>query len=200
MSCKDKIVTKGCSGNCCEKFTLPVTIKDLFKMKLSFIEQRLESAEKETYINNVTLNSVICDNGYKRYPAPEEDVDKLLEMLIYLGRTNICPQSEIPFDRLYYKQIISKNDEELLLSSNGHFIINNGNIEANIYTCKHFDKEKRICTNYNNRPQLCKSFGNECHYKGCNYKDRVESISNGECIKHSIEDISNYDENIFKSL
>ena len=47
-----------------------------------------------------------------------------------------------------------------------------GVIGANIYTCKHFDKEKRICRNYENRPHMCERFGEGCQYEGCCYRKK----------------------------
>lgn len=40
----------------------------------------------------------------------------------------------------------------------------------NLYTCKHFDGES--CTNYDNRPNMCRKYPyyNRCNYAGCTWK------------------------------
>lgn len=37
------------------------------------------------------------------------------------------------------------------------------------YTCVHYDRERRRCTNYDLRPHLCRAYpyGADCGYKGC---------------------------------
>lgn len=37
------------------------------------------------------------------------------------------------------------------------------------YTCRHFDEKSGNCTNYANRPDMCRSYpnGGMCKYKGC---------------------------------
>jgi Fe-S-cluster containining protein len=44
------------------------------------------------------------------------------------------------------------------------------------YTCKHFDRETRLCGNYDNRPHMCRDFpgygsGAKCCF-GCDCTDR----------------------------
>lgn len=38
-----------------------------------------------------------------------------------------------------------------------------------IWTCKHFDRESGDCTNYENRPNMCRDYpyGRECAMPGC---------------------------------
>jgi Fe-S-cluster containining protein len=40
------------------------------------------------------------------------------------------------------------------------------------YTCKHFDPKTRNCTNYENRPDMCRGYpyGSQCTYRGCTYQ------------------------------
>ena len=37
------------------------------------------------------------------------------------------------------------------------------------YTCKHLNTDTGLCTNYENRPSMCKAYpyGGACKYKGC---------------------------------
>ncbi len=93
----------------------------------------------------------------------KEDLPKVLEMLIPLGQTDTDPQTKIKFNNQNVKpEAIEKNWVRRA----------DGTIVANIYTCKHFDTEKRICNNYENRPHMCKRFGSTCQYEGCCYREK----------------------------
>lgn len=48
-----------------------------------------------------------------------------------------------------------------------------------LHSCKHFDKEKRLCTIYDRRPGLCRIFpfaGHPCDFahKGCTFQNKEE--------------------------
>lgn len=45
------------------------------------------------------------------------------------------------------------------------------------YTCKYYDPETRNCTNYENRPSICREFpgSGTCKYRGCTYKEQCQS-------------------------
>ena len=131
-------VTNGCNGSCCEKFTLPFTIEHLIEMQG---KEDISSRDKE-------------------------DLPKVIEMIIPLGQTDICPQFKKPFKEL-------ANNKEWV----NHFPIkkDDGTLMNNIYTCKHFDKENKVCNNYENRPNMCKRFGNSCAYEGCCYREKTYS-------------------------
>ena len=42
-----------------------------------------------------------------------------------------------------------------------------------VFECKNFDTETRKCTDYENRPRMCREYpyGNKCNKEGCEYKD-----------------------------
>jgi len=46
-----------------------------------------------------------------------------------------------------------------------------------LFTCKHFNKEQRICGNYENRPHMCKNFGVGCAYAGCGFDKLYQSLN-----------------------
>lgn len=168
-------VINGCNGSCCEKFTLPVTINDLHKMKAEYNRQVIAEGEGFYY----ETQRIVCDNGYNRYPTGEDQIDKLLKMLIPLGVTNIDPQSEK--DIASHREFIPmKHDAQMILDkTRGHNFISPEDptkILTNIFTCKHFDTVQRICTNYENRPDICKQFGEECYYRGCGFVEALKAI------------------------
>jgi Fe-S-cluster containining protein len=188
---REEKVTNGCSGACCERFTLPVTIADLQAMKAEwnrvntnrnlltddeakFVIDGYKSTDKIS--DDFSAKRILCTNGYSRLPPLESEVDKLLDMLIPLGETEICPQEQKPFSELYSGVIDGYHSLEYFKSfTNNHFnVTEDKNITAFIYTCKYFDKENHICTNYENRPELCKSFGNNCKYKGCGFVQKLK--------------------------
>ena len=45
-----------------------------------------------------------------------------------------------------------------------------------LYTCKYWDKETTLCTVYNQRPSMCRTYpdGEECGWEGCHYTGRDE--------------------------
>ncbi len=93
----------------------------------------------------------------------KEDLPKVLGMLIPLGQTDTDPQTKTKFNLINTSQ---ENIEKYWVKRA------DGTIVANIYTCKHFDTEKRICNNYENRPHMCKRFGQTCGYEGCCYREQ----------------------------
>lgn len=172
-------VTNGCTGSCCEKFTLPVTIADLQKMKAEYERVKNFRLYNPNQISSETeLRKIMCENGFERFPTGEIEIDKLLEMLIPLGVTNIDPQHQQ--DIATYKEFdpVKHTADMVLDKTRGHnFISPDGKqILTNIFTCKHFDTTARICTNYENRPTLCKSFGDECAYKGCGFVEKLKKV------------------------
>lgn len=178
MCNRNEIVTNGCSGACCECFTLPVTIKDMQKMKAK-LQARIDFPDEDS-----SYERVLCEDGIRREPNEKNEIDKLLDMLIPLGDTTISPQDGISLNEVYHKAIEDGivDLEKLARSTNDHFQVNNNIITAHIFTCKYFDKENKLCTNYDNRPHLCKKYGSACSYKGCEYpakaqKDREDLLA-----------------------
>lgn len=174
---RDQVVN-GCAGGCCEKFTLPVTLCDLLMMKREWNRVRdlpyiITITDKVVYNMINACAPILSESGNMIQPIHEEQIDKLIEMLIPLGQTEINPQNgnqikdEIDYDpekntkKDFYKSKIRGNTTAWLV---------NGKVISNIFTCKHFDTQNRVCLNYENRPELCKSFGPGCQYKNCNYK------------------------------
>jgi Fe-S-cluster containining protein len=41
-----------------------------------------------------------------------------------------------------------------------------------LYTCRHWDTETRLCTQYENRPALCRNYPyrGSCNHEGCTYR------------------------------
>lgn len=151
-----KQVTNGCNGGCCASFTLPVSMNDL---------QRMRESNRE--------NEIECDNGYKRWPLEINELDKLLEMLIPLGRTTIDPQYNQDISELkdYNPEIHTPKD--VLQHTSGHNFVVDGKVYTEIFTCKHYDTENKVCLNYENRPNICKNFGKRCGYAGCKFDENL---------------------------
>ena len=42
----------------------------------------------------------------------------------------------------------------------------------NLYTCRHWDTDTRLCTQYDNRPWLCRAYPytQDCQHEGCTYR------------------------------
>lgn len=166
-----KQVINGCNGKCCEAFTLAGTIDDLKRC-----QEEVEKQKQRGY----KPQSLIAESGYVLgYVTEENEFDKLLDMLIPLGQQEMNPQKEITFaeEMGYDKEDVEHTAELVLKNSKGHVQINKeGKLVSNIYTCRHFDKENKVCNNYENRPLLCRAFGEGCKYKGCNYVNTMNQI------------------------
>lgn len=121
---RNKIVTNGCSGGCCERFTLPYSLKELEEMWMQAI-----------------AGEVVA--------VPLDQLRKIVPMLIPLGKTDTDPATGKSFS---------------MVMGEGFLI--------DAFTCKHFDIENRICTDYENRPDICKQMGcSGCNYSGCSFKN-----------------------------
>lgn len=158
-------VTNGCSGNCCRKFTLSVTIKDL-----QFL--------RDVRLSGEPFTSNVLESGHINYALPLlEELEKLIDMLIPLGTTNIDPQSMQDIATLKGFEKDKHSKEYVLQHSNGFQYVDpddENRLISKIYTCKYFDTVNSICTNYENRPQLCRQFGDTCRYKNCTYVEKIE--------------------------
>lgn len=169
---REDIVVNGCVGKCCECFTLPLSYDEI---------QQLNKITNKEFENGDLLSGIRSENGKFWYPPNKEEINKIAEMLIPLGKTNIDPQegnNEKTFKEVYELKLkvteqpnIKNEDGTWNLEALGYFFSSDENNElySNIFTCKHFDKENKICLNYDNRPTLCSSFGitNQCRYKDC---------------------------------
>lgn len=151
-----QIVKNGCVGSCCEGFTLPFYVEDLVLMK----EAQNKGQQKFTDSIGV-IRRVITNN----------DVDKLIDMLIFKEHTNINPNGG-------HQPNIEEKENYKDPSTEFSWVVEiDGQLMFRLYTCKHFDKEQRICTDYENRPNMCKHFGSTCAYTGCSFRQnkRIES-------------------------
>jgi Fe-S-cluster containining protein len=193
---REQIVKNGCSGGCCTKFTLPVTLDDLVKMKLEII--RVEDNRRRDNIDipgnehntkpahfaipgvysDYEYQKIKCDNGYERHPVAEDELDKLLFMLIPLGQSDTDPQTEKKLnEQLQYNPEVH-TAEDVVTRSRGHNQLIGDTVFTNIFTCKHFDTVNRICGNYENRPGLCERFGHSCTYQGCGFVETMKALDN----------------------
>src|SRR5690554_6409736 len=65
------------------------------------------------------------------------------------------------------------------------------------YSCKHFDKENKICTIYEDRPLMCRDFNGEkpwqkCTYSGCTckFEDDIELKKTLEKVEEKVKDMT----------
>lgn len=84
-----------------------------------------------------------------------QDIHLIAPMLVYLGEFDKPPNQYI-------------NDTDEVLLNGGKF-----DHTRHYYRCKHFDPKKKICTIYDMRPAMCRSYpnGNECNYTACTWKE-----------------------------
>lgn len=161
---RSEIVRNGCSGGCCEAFTMGPSLEDLDLL----IESRKKWIADTTSVSTPP-EAVFCSNGYMRFPPDLEELEKLREMLIPLGRVETDPANGKTFNEVLEYDPAKHTDIIVHNHSRGHYYIENGVLTTNLYTCKHFDKESRLCKNYDNRPDMCRSYGRTCGYEGCTF-------------------------------
>jgi Fe-S-cluster containining protein len=108
--------TGGCTGSCCERFTLRAGYVYVTPENL---QQRIEDSRK----------------------AGNEDELFTLEMLVYIGYSNVASTGVIE------------------------------QVPSHWWTCKYFDSSTRLCTVYEKRPRMCRTYGeagySPCQYPGC---------------------------------
>lgn len=194
---REEIVTNGCSGGCCECFTLPLSIEDIDKMLDAYkhnesigydAEKRYSYSElQEKYPTRI--ERIERYNGLDIGLPPKEELLKLKDMLIPLGETEICPQEKINWSEYHKKDVEAKLSDINAHNFRGHYkvSIDNLKITAKIFTCKHFNTINRICGNYENRPQLCKDFGSNCKYENCTCSQKIAEEREKNNVEYTIK-------------
>lgn len=180
---REEIVRNGCIGGCCAAFTLPVSMFDLKEML-----RAMDRGE----------NSIVCENGYKRHFLPRTQIEYIIDMLIPLGMSDIDPATKKPLSETYKAAIQEDGTimHDIVERTNGHVTMVGHKPFCQVYTCRHFDTENKICTAYESRPQFCKMYGRGCHYIGCNFdtvfeadfKKRVEEANLNEADERLLTD------------
>lgn len=176
----EKKVINGCNGSCCTEFTFPYMPEELRKM--------IEVQDKNEILNG------------KFITYPREEMVNIADMLVFIRETDICPQEKRTFKSIMgIEGDVNYTSEEIKekFRSGDFYKVKDNNIVAKVFTCRHFDKENRVCNNYENRPQMCKSFGSNCKYEGCCFVANREK----EIIKEIEDDkIKNADKYLTEEL
>jgi len=169
MEKSQDIVTNGCSGGCCETFTLPYTLEEFDLMIESY------DKNKEEYYFKARNKK----DNFRVSVRNIDEIRQIRNMIISLGESEINPKNNKTYNELYLPKTKDKviTQEKIV----GGFKVKNGVIFGLHYTCKNFDTTKRICKIYETRPRLCRSFpsGGVCDYEKCNFnKVKKESELN----------------------
>jgi Fe-S-cluster containining protein len=148
--------SNGCSGKCCEAVTFPFSPEEFFNMK-----------------DQIDLGEIMFTDrfGKVREIPSKADIHFITDMLIPLERSKTSPATgEYIIDQ--FRQ--DHPDTEPYPGCQGGCDLENGELYAYVYTCKHFDKENKICTVYEQRPHVCRSYGYGCQYNGCTFNERIK--------------------------
>lgn len=156
---RETVVFNGCNGSCCEAFTLSYDIEDLKRMLVA------RNDNKSVFIDIL---------GSERTVMSDAGLETMIDMLIPLGfatiNLNRKNDSDIINDQMISNGIKTQEDWNQHPNEEKYwYVLHEGVWKIRMFTCKHFDKEKRVCGNYESRPPMCRHFGSECHYKGCSY-------------------------------
>lgn len=148
--------TNACLGNCCNNFTLPYSPTEFDRMLKALQEGKEE---------------FVLDSGRISYVANTKDLENIVDMIVFKRVTGIDPASKKRLFRLT-KSEMNQSNLQKWLDRYGFKLLPSGQVQQHVYTCRHWSKETKLCTNYENRPELCKhhGVGNDCKYIGCTMK------------------------------
>lgn len=172
---RSDIVTNGCNGSCCAKFHLPFTPEEFAAIRQAWENYKfncilrihaLAFGEEKAQYRDIKW---IDRNGNERNIPDPTDIEYITDMIIFIGYDINSAQSGVDMTEEFKRQNPDIEPHDGV--GNGH-VFREGQLLGIYYTCKHFDKENRICTQYDSRPRLCKwhGVGNKCGYTGCNLK------------------------------
>lgn len=152
--------TNGCNGSCCENFSFPFS-KDQLKMMIDNYESEvpLEIKPKRLILPSATGHT-------------KEELQFIHDMVILIEETDFDAQTNTKIQISQDGWRWNKSEIRLNYSVEEDEYENLISVKALTYTCKHYDKETTLCTQYENRPPVCRNFGACCEYKGCGFKDK----------------------------
>ena len=157
---REEIVKNGCSGSCCEHFTFPFTLDEMANMYQAFLKDGYAGKWFDRHGNQ------------RNVPNEMEEMPHIMDMLIYLGT--------LPYDdngKLYNDgwggEPVTREELKKRIGTDYRYDIEEGILKVPHYTCKHFDKVNKICTDYENRPGFCRRYGPGCDRKCCTFEKKV---------------------------
>lgn len=190
-------VVNGCNAKCCENFSFPFSPEEL--------QQMTDVIETDHIASKFTT-----PEGRELRIIRDPEVEKIKSMIIYHGPTQVDPQKPYAtIGELYRIDNKIPEDEPIVKPENLNYhmqrfwdwhFIKNGEIYAHTYTCKHFDTEKRICGDYENRPNMCRSFGRGCAYEGCGFETVRKMEEEAERQKFLSSDSFTTSEELLKTI
>lgn len=152
MTIKKSKLQDRCTGHCCQDIGLMISPKII-----------------ETSYHNWILKNLYNDGLHV-----DRDCPVLASSLLQL-----CPQhTQIIQDiHLVYPMLVFLYEDDI--HPDGGIQIKDKTIYH--YSCKHFDKVKKICTIYEIRPRMCRTFPNNgfCGYEKCTCREFVNKRPKG---------------------
>lgn len=158
---REQIVTNGCSGSCCERFSLPFSLKEL------------QDSSKAQHAGEFVF---IDRNGKEQHTVDHANIDYIIDMLIPLEYSNMSAEHKGKSLRKLLEELNPGVVIEPDIVISGGDIDENGEVWKYYFTCRHFDKEKRICGAYETRPSMCRIFGRHCKYEGCGFQSTLSKL------------------------
>lgn len=171
MNNREEIVVNGCSGGCCENFSFQLSLSELDEMI-----HDLDTVNPMNYRNHVFVK----DNGHRMSLINDNEIKQIRDMLIPLPDLLVNPNNHhfTLSEKFRYDSNIP-DDEEITITKPQADMwrwhdLKDGEIIMRAFTCKHFDTVNRICTNYDNRPNMCRHYGDNCSYEGCGFVKKYQ--------------------------
>lgn len=188
---RSEIVTNGCPGHCCAAFHLPFTPEEFDRLRAAVMAKKrniekaenfgnsLDNVNQDLEISNIESEYWIDRNGHVRGILNPLDIEFILDMIIFLRYDPISIQDGKDMTEEFKR--LNPNKEPYDGVANGH-LLKDGKLHGIYYTCKHYDKENKLCTVYDQRPQLCRhhGVGNKCEYQGCQINCNNNVVCNTE--------------------
>ncbi len=140
-----------CTGHCCQSFTLPWCDgpRDLERKKADLAEKMKKPLE-----------------GFET-GEDDKDAAYIYDMLIHLGKGEEFVlktiERELPRNRKWLSELSAEDRaaaEERMSKANEN---------QSWWTCRHYDKESGNCSDYENRPSMCRKYpnGSGCVFADC---------------------------------
>lgn len=111
--------------------------------------------------------TALCCRNFTLPYSPEEIKERYLECLDAFEKNDSHGAKRIKDILLVYPMLVYLGFYSVSGSELGG---KSGEVTAHRYTCKHLDREKGVCTIYDIRPHLCRSYPDpkgHCEYLNC---------------------------------
>lgn len=151
-------MTSRCTGHCCKHFALVHSPEELWELYREWKHNGSTPMEMEA--KNKWDPTIRSSSGLRMARSGlSRDIHIIAPMARYIGF--VAPPDGM---------LVNPSDDELL------GVPRKKRGKAHYYYCVHFDEAKKVCSIYDERPDMCKSYpnGHKCEFAQCTWKGMRE--------------------------